>query len=135
MNKKILAGSSLEVILLTIICVVVTTFVLNNNSAPVNEPSIEPEQVEEEVVSSLDSFFDEIKPTLESMTLEEKVGQLLFARIPADDAVSELEKFNFGGYILFGRDVEGRSLEQIKNTNSSYKNSAIIVAFRTYYIF
>lgn len=127
MNKKILVGSSSGVILLTIICVVVTAFVLNNNSVPVNEPSIEPEQVEEEVVSSLDSFFDEIKSTLESMTLEEKVGQLLFARIPAGDAVSELEKFNFGGYILFGRDVEGRSLEQIKDTNSSYKNSAIRV--------
>ena len=127
MNKKIIVGTSSGVILLTIMCVLITTFMLRNNSAPVEEAN-EPEQVEVEPAKpSLDSFHDEILPVLESMTPEEKVGQLLFARIPATNAVSELEKYKLGGYILFGRDVEGRSLEQIKETNLSYKNSSIRV--------
>lgn len=50
---------------------------------------------------------------LSSMSLEEKVGQLFFVRFPsgAPDAVSQ---YQFGGYILFGRDFKGLTREQVQ---------------------
>lgn len=104
--------------------------IMRNNSAPVEEaPNDEPGQIEIESSKRplLESFYEQVQPVLESMTIEEKIGQLLFARIPESDAVSELEKYHLGGYILFGRDVNDKTLEQIKETNLSYKNSAVTV--------
>jgi len=80
-----------------------------------------------EVVLVKNEDYEKIEDLLESMTLDEKIGQLLFARIPASNAVSELTEYHLGGYILFGRDVENRSLEQIKNDVSSYKNAPLKV--------
>lgn len=50
---------------------------------------------------------------LSSMSLEEKVGQLFFVRFPggAPEAVSQ---YQFGGYILFGRDFKGLTREQVQ---------------------
>ena len=123
MSKKILVGASFEVFLVVLASVLITTYVMRNNT-PAEEIYAEPDPEDiEPTTPTLKDFYDDIEPVLEAMTLEEKVGQLLFARIPADNAVSELERYHLGGYILFGRDVEGRSLEQIKNANLNYKNS------------
>lgn len=54
------------------------------------------------------------KEMLGTMSLEEKVGQMLFSRVPEGDAIGEIEKYHLGGYILFGRDVTGESLESIR---------------------
>ena len=43
---------------------------------------------------------------LASLTLEEKVGQLFFVRVPDADAVSDVSTYHLGGYILFGRDLQ-----------------------------
>ena len=43
---------------------------------------------------------------LKTMTLDEKIGQLLLVRYPDTDAkaISALQKYNFGGYLFFERD-------------------------------
>ena len=43
---------------------------------------------------------------LEEMTLEEKVGQMFFARFPQEDVLGQIENYHTGGYIVFGRDFE-----------------------------
>ena len=58
---------------------------------------------------------------LEQMTLEEKVGQMIFARMPSAGQAEALETYHFGGYILFASDFEGKTLEQVKEEIASYQ--------------
>ncbi len=63
---------------------------------------------------------------LASMTLEEKVGQLFFVRVPDMDAAQVVSQYHLGGYILFGRDFSGLSKEQVQQNIQSYQDSASI---------
>ncbi|HEM4248505.1 TPA: beta-hexosaminidase [Streptococcus suis] len=59
---------------------------------------------------------------LNQMTLEEKVGQMIFARMPSAGQTEALETYYFGGYILFASDFEGKTLEQVKEEIASYQS-------------
>ena len=62
-----------------------------------------------------------VEDRLVTMTLEEKVGQLFWARVPADHQIEDLKSYHLSGYILFGRDFEGRTLEDMKVLTSRYQ--------------
>lgn len=67
-----------------------------------------------------------IEDRLAAMTLEEKVGQLFWARVPSNHQIEDLQSYHLSGYILFGRDFEGRSLEDIKALTKGYQAAAKI---------
>lgn len=50
-----------------------------------------------------------------SMSLEEKVGQLFFARYPGPEAPQFQSTYQFGGYILFGRDFADKNADQLRS--------------------
>lgn len=81
------------------------------------ERTIETNEVEENKV---------IEDRLATMTLEEKVGQLFWARVPSDHQIEDLQSYHLSGYILFGRDFEGRSIEDIKALTKGYQAAAQI---------
>lgn len=58
------------------------------------------------------------------MTNEEKVGQLFFVRCPDVDAVQTVSDYHIGGYILFGRDFEGHTAEEVRMNIASYQSAA-----------
>ncbi|MBR1482336.1 MAG: beta-hexosaminidase [Ruminococcus sp.] len=61
-----------------------------------------------------------------SMTTEEKVGQLFFTRCPDVEAAATAAKYHLGGYILFGRDFEDLTAEQVKENIQSYQKASAI---------
>ena len=63
---------------------------------------------------------DPIESLLEEMTLEEKVGQLFFARCPAENAAEDVSTYHLGGYILFGRDTKEKTAGQLIENIASY---------------
>ena len=65
-----------------------------------------------------------IEDKLAQMTLEEKVGQLFWARVPADHQIEDLKSYHLSGYILFGRDFEGQTLEDMKVLTSRYQTAS-----------
>lgn len=65
-------------------------------------------------------FYEEAYQTLESMSLEEKVGQLLLVRLPKDASPIIKEK-QFGGIVLFGKDFENKTKEQVKTELNTYQ--------------
>ncbi len=67
-----------------------------------------------------------IENILSDMTLEEKVGQMFYVRCPDVDAIETINKYNLGGYILFGRDFEGKTKEEITSTIESYQSASKI---------
>lgn len=69
---------------------------------------------------------DPIQTLLESLSLEEKVGQLFFVRCPEANAVADIKTYHLGGYILFGRDTKGKTAEELRNTIAAYQAAADI---------
>ena len=78
--------------------------------APVQPPEPEPNP-RQETIGRL----------LASMTVEEKVGQLFFARCPAGDGAALAAEYHLGGYLLFGRDFKDKSAREVRETISSYQ--------------
>lgn len=60
------------------------------------------------------------------MTLEEQIGQMFFARVPEEDAVQSVETYHLGGYILFGRDFQNVTKQQLMDRIQSYQDASRI---------
>ena len=58
-------------------------------------------------------YYEQARKTVTDMSLEEKIGQLFLVRYRKED-VEYLSNFNPGGYILFARDFENHTKEQMK---------------------
>lgn len=53
------------------------------------------------------------KPLIETMSLEEKVGQMLFVRYPDDAELDSLMSLNPGGILMFGRDFKNLTKDEV----------------------
>ena len=65
-----------------------------------------------------------IEDRLAKMTLEEKVGQLFWARVPDNRQIEDLQSYHLSGYILFGRDFEGQTIENMKALTNRYQSAS-----------
>ncbi|WP_438272875.1 glycoside hydrolase family 3 N-terminal domain-containing protein [Streptococcus huangxiaojuni] len=63
---------------------------------------------------------------LAEMSVEEKVGQLFFARVPEESALDDIRTYHLGAYLLFSRDFEGRHLDDIRALTASYQEVSAI---------
>ena len=61
---------------------------------------------------------------VDSLTLEQQVAQLFFARCPDLNAVELAAQYDIGGYILFGRDFENQTPDSLRETIASYQQAA-----------
>ena len=84
--------------------------------APIQES--EPEPTPEELAAQ------EVENLLSSLTLEEQVGQLFFVRVPEADAVADVSTYHLGGYILFGRDTQDKTANDLIQTLCGYQDAA-----------
>lgn len=69
---------------------------------------------------------DPIDDKIRSMTTEEKVGQLFLARCNAESALTDIQQYHLGGFVLFGVDFESRTPDSLFNTIASYQFTANI---------
>ena len=56
-----------------------------------------------------------IQNMVANMSLEEKVGQMFFAQVPYENAAEVAQKYHLGGYVLFGKDTENKTSDELKN--------------------
>ena len=97
-------------------------------------PQLTPEeQAEQERLAAEQAREKRLQTLLDSMTLEEKVGQLFFVRCPTENTVEDISTYHLGGYLLFGRDYkDGDSWltwEQFIQKIESYQDAAAIPLF------
>ncbi len=71
-------------------------------------------------------YYEKAYRRLNTMSLEEKVGQLFLARCPIDGAIDMIKDYKIGGFVLFGRDFENKTLDEVKDTIKSYQDAANI---------
>ena len=66
---------------------------------------------------------------MSEMTIDEKIGQLFFSRIPTDydTAISDMKKYQPGGYVFFASEFENRTPETMKTYTDALKGAAKIV--------
>lgn len=67
---------------------------------------------------------DPIEALLESMTIEERVGQLFLARCEDSTAVEDIVNYHLGGFVLFGGDFNGQTPESIREKLTNYQAAA-----------
>ena len=79
------------------------------------EPPKTPEKLEEESLQAL----------LESLTLEEKTGQLFFVKVPVENALEDVTTYHLGGYLLFGRDTRDKTANELIQTIASWQSQAV----------
>ena len=69
---------------------------------------------------------EQINTIMQHMSLKEKVGQLFLARVPATNAVSDVQTYHLGGYLLFGQDMAGQTTSSLKSNIQSYQQNSKI---------
>ena len=76
---------------------------------PTTAPPTEPDPVDEEIAA---------------MSLEEKVGQLFLVTCPDEYAAQYVTDYHLGGVVLFGRHVEGKTADELKDFIAGLQSAA-----------
>lgn len=92
----------------------------NSDTSSVTETDIPAEWLDDGIFSE---YYDEAYSYLQDMTIDEKIGQMLFARCPSENAVETAAEYHLGGYVLFGNDFDDKSTDEVISDITSYKNA------------
>ena len=71
-------------------------------------------------------FYQMAYNKLKTMTLDEKIGQIFLVRVPSENQISDLQKYHFGGYLLFERDFKDKTKDEVINMINEYQENANI---------
>lgn len=63
---------------------------------------------------------------LKTLSLDEKIGQMLLVRYPDADQVNTLIKYGFGGYVFFAKDFNNKTTEEVKSMTSTLQSASKI---------
>lgn len=83
-------------------------------------------QTEPETQPATETANSTIENLLSSMSVEEKVGQMFYVRCPDEKAVETVSEYHLGGYILFGRDFDGKQKDEVIADIRSYQDNSEI---------
>ncbi len=71
-------------------------------------------------------YYDLADKKLSTMSLDEKIGQILLVRYPLDNQIADLKKYNFGGFVFFSKDFKDKDSDEVKKMiNDLQSNSKI----------
>lgn len=63
---------------------------------------------------------------LKTLSQDEKIGQILLARTPDKNQISDLVKYKFGGYVLYERDFKDKTRDEVIKYISGFQENANI---------
>lgn len=58
-------------------------------------------------------YYEKAYQKLEKMSLDEKMGQILLVRYPDNHQKEIVEKYQFGGYLFFGKDFKDKTKDEV----------------------
>lgn len=64
---------------------------------------------------------DPVEVLMDSLTLEQKVGQIFLARCPETGAAEAVRQYHLGGFVLFDRDFEGETPSSMAQKIAGYQ--------------
>lgn len=98
----------------------------NENPPATVEPSKPVVPVEPENTDLFHEYRKEAIDKLDSMTLEEKIGQLFLVRCPLPEQLDSYLSMKPGGFILFGRDFQDKTKELVVDNINYYQDNSKI---------
>ena len=113
-------------IIVCLLCIVGCTF---NNDEKVD---VSKEISEDEVVEKRDNYgifndyYELALKKMKTMSKEEKIGQMIFARMPQKDVKDVINNYHVGGFILFGVDFKNKTKNQVINEIKAYQNESAV---------
>lgn len=97
----------------------------STNNTENQEPTAVPEQ-SKDVNDMFGKYYIRAEEIMANMTLEEKVGQVFYARCPDGGQIEEIKSLHPAGYILFGRDFKNKTTSQVARNIESYQEASKI---------
>lgn len=73
------------------------------------------------ITANASSYSKRADEILKTMTLKEKVYQMVLAEIPAEDATKNQKQRQYGGYVLFANNFKGHSVSEKKRQIAAYQ--------------
>ena len=125
MNKKMIITMTLLFLSLFIIFSIdiqnVTTKVIspNNISKIKYNENIPPEWLDDGIFKE---YYNSAYNKLMTMTLEEKIGQMLLVRYPEFNQTEILKKYKFAGYIFYAKDFENKTTAEVIEMTNNIQN-------------
>ncbi len=71
-------------------------------------------------------FYEMAYTRLKTMSTDEKIGQIFLVRVPEENKISDLEKYKFGGYLLFERDFKDKTKDEVIKMIDEFQNASKI---------
>jgi beta-N-acetylhexosaminidase len=98
----------------------------NSNKSATSSSAKSSKASSKKIAKPVNAADEQLNTIMKHMTLKEKVGQLFLARVPETNAVSDVQTYHLGGYLLFGRDMTGMTTTTLKTKIQSYQQNSKI---------
>ncbi len=140
-GKRVKQNNRLKVFIIIIILFVlagISLFVIKQNNwfakPTQNENKVSEEEniIEEDYIDPIEQYgifgeyYEKAMEKLETLTLEEKIAQLFVIGNSTSTNYTELQKYQFGGYLFFKDFFNGKTKQQIINTLQNYQSASKI---------
>lgn len=63
---------------------------------------------------------------LKTLSLDEKIGQILLVRYPDSNQIADLSKYKFGGYVFFEKDFRNKTKQEVIDTMNALQKASNI---------
>ncbi len=67
-------------------------------------------------------FYEMAYTKMKTLSLNERIGQIFLVRVPEENKISDLEKYQFGGYLLFQRDFDNKTKKEVIDMVDSFQD-------------
>lgn len=71
-------------------------------------------------------FYEMAYTKMKTLSLDERIGQIFLVRVPEKNKISDLERYKFGGYLLFQRDFDNKTKKEVVDMIDSFQNASKI---------
>lgn len=128
-HKKMTIGF---IFVLAILAIAVIWRLNKNDKTAENNPAVSATSYQTAATTTTSSSAEvpkkkgDIKQIMAQMSVAQKVGQLFFSRVPAENAESDIRQYHLGGYVLFGQETENASKESLQKKIQAFQNASEI---------
>lgn len=71
-------------------------------------------------------YYEKAYQKLKTLSLDEKIGQLLLARFNEDTSLEDIKKYHLGGFVFFEKDFTNKTAEDIRTRSNNLQNASKI---------
>ncbi len=71
-------------------------------------------------------YYDLANKKMSTMSIDEKIGQMLLVRYPDNNQINDLKKYQFAGFVFFSKDFKDKDQNEVKKMINDLQNNSKI---------